>query len=391
MTIKFQLERRHYPVLERYAYLDSSTTGIIPQYACDAMCAYLRERSELGMDIQTYHEQWEFADLVRCEIAQMLGAEGGHSIAYGQNSSTMFNLFCNGLQLRRGDNVVLYETAFPAMTYQWLNLQRLLGIELRVAKAENGQITPDALFDLIDERTRAVTVCHVDSGTGYRHDLKTIGKWCRENHVPFGVDATQSCGAMQIDVQDMKIDFLTSSVYKWLQGVQGLAFAYVSPSFMPFLLQTEMGWANVRDRINGNPFNLDISQTACRFENGGLPAPGLYGLTEVLHTYMRLGAEDIQNYILDLSEYLHQRVKETPGLSMAFEYDRNHSSNLNSIVIPKGLELSDRILRNAGIRAKIGSGLIRVGIHYFNNKRDIDRLVDFLKNYMKETEVTSNE
>lgn len=391
MTIKFQLERRHYPVLERYAYLDSSTTGIIPQYACDAMCAYLRERSELGMDIQTYHEQWEFADLVRCEIAQMLGAEGGHTIAYGQNSSTMFNLFCNGLQLRRGDNVVLYETAFPAMTYQWLNLQRLLGIELRVAKAENGQITPDALFDLVDERTRAVTVCHVDSGTGYRHDLKTIGKWCRENHVPFGVDATQSCGAMQIDVQDMKIDFLTSSVYKWLQGVQGLAFAYVSPSFMPFLLQTEMGWANVRDRINGNPFNLDISQTACRFENGGLPAPGLYGLTEVLHTYMRLGAEDIQNYILDLSEYLHQRVKETPGLSMAFEYDRNHSSSLNFIVIPKGLELSDRILRNAGIRAKIGSGLIRVGIHYFNNKRDIDRLVDFLKNYMKETEVTNNE
>lgn len=391
MTIKFQLERRHYPVLERYAYLDSSTTGIIPQYACDAMCAYLRERSELGMDIQTYHEQWEFADLVRCEIAQMLGAEGGHTIAYGQNSSTMFNLFCNGLQLRRGDNVVLYETAFPAMTYQWLNLQRLLGIELRVAKAENGQITPDALFDLVDERTRAVTVCHVDSGTGYRHDLKTIGKWCRENHVPFGVDATQSCGAMQIDVQDMKIDFLTSSVYKWLQGVQGLAFAYVSPSFMPFLLQTEMGWANVRDRINGDPFELDISQTACRFENGGLPAPGLYGLTEVLHTYMRLGAEDIQNYILDLSEYLHQRVKETPGLSMAFEYDRNHSSSLNFIVIPKGLELSDRILRNAGIRAKIGSGLIRVGIHFFNNKRDIDRLVDFLKYYVKETEVTNNE
>ena len=141
MIDKFQLERRHYPVLEHYAYLDSSTTGAIPQYACDAMCAYLRERTELGMDIQTYHEQWEFADLVRDEIAQILGAEGGHTIAYGQNSSTLFNLFCNGLNLQKGDNVVLYETAFPAMTYQWLNLEQTLGIELRVAKAENGQIT----------------------------------------------------------------------------------------------------------------------------------------------------------------------------------------------------------------------------------------------------------
>lgn len=384
MIDKFQLERRHYPVLEHYAYLDSSTTGAIPQYACDAMCAYLRERTELGMDIQTYHEQWEFADLVRDEIAQMLGAEGGHTIAYGQNSSTLFNLFCNGLNLQKGDNVILYETAFPAMTYQWLNLEQTLGIELRVAKAENGQITPDALFALADEHTKALTVCHVDSGTGYRHDLKTIGKWCREHQIPFGVDATQSCGAMKIDVQDMKIDFLTSSAYKWLQGVQGLGFAYISPSFMPLLIQTEMGWANVKDRINGGPFDLDISQTACRFENGGLPAPGLYGLTEVLHTYMRLGADDIQNRILDLSEYLHQRVKEIPGLSMAFEYDRDHSSSLNFIELPKELELTDRILRDAGIRAKVGSARMRVGIHYFNNKCDIDRLVDFLQKYIKE-------
>lgn len=384
MIDKFQLERRHYPVLEHYAYLDSSTTGAIPQYACDAMCAYLRERTELGMDIQTYHEQWEFADLVRDEIAQILGAEGGHTIAYGQNSSTLFNLFCNGLNLQKGDNVVLYETAFPAMTYQWLNLEQTLGIELRVAKAENGQITPDALFALADEHTKALTVCHVDSGTGYRHDLKTIGKWCREHQIPFGVDATQSCGAMKIDVQDMKIDFLTSSAYKWLQGVQGLGFAYISPSFMPSLIQTEMGWANVKDRINGGPFDLDISQTACRFENGGLPAPGLYGLTEVLHTYMRLGADDIQNHILDLSEYLHQRVKEVPSLSMAFEYDREHSSSLNFIELPKGLELTDRILRDAGIRAKVGSARMRVGIHYFNNKCDIDRLVDFLQKYIKE-------
>lgn len=384
MIDKFQLERRHYPVLEHYAYLDSSTTGAIPQYACDAMCAYLRERTELGMDIQTYHEQWEFADLVRDEIAQILGAEGGHTIAYGQNSSTLFNLFCNGLNLQKGDNVILYETAFPAMTYQWLNLEQTLGIELRVAKAENGQITPDALFALADEHTKALTVCHVDSGTGYRHDLKTIGKWCREHQIPFGVDATQSCGAMKIDVQDMKIDFLTSSAYKWLQGVQGLGFAYISPSFMPLLIQTEMGWANVKDRINGGPFDLDISQTACRFENGGLPAPGLYGLTEVLHTYMRLGADDIQNHILDLSEYLHQRVKEIPGLSMAFEYDRDHSSSLNFIELPKELELTDRILRDAGIRAKVGSAKMRVGIHYFNNKCDIDRLVDFLQKYIKE-------
>lgn len=385
MRNKFQLERRHYPVLENYTYLDTSTTGAIPQYACDAICAYLRERTNLGMDIDGYHEQWEFADIVRDEIAEIIGAESGKTIAFGQNSSTLFNLFCNGLQLKKGDNVVVYETAFPAMTYQWLNIEKNLGVEVRVAKAENGAVTPEALFALADEKTKALTVCHVDSGTGYRHDLKAIGRWCRTRHIPFGVDATQSCGAMKINVQEMEIDFLTTSIYKWLQGVQGLGFAYIAPSFMPRLAQTEMGWANVSDRINGGPFDLEISDTACRFENGSLPAPGLYGLREVLHTYQRLGAEDIENYILDLTEYLYRQVEAVPGLSLPFAYGRERRSNLVCIAYPRELAITDASARRAGIRIRVQrEDRMRVGIHYYNNREDIDRLMEYLTACLKE-------
>ena len=253
MSDKFRRERRHYPVLERYAYLDNATTGAIPQYACDAICTYLQERTRLGMDIDYYHDQWDFADTVRDQIAELLGAESGKTIAFGQNASTLFNIFCNGLDLHKGDNVVIYETAFPAMTYQWLNLKERLGIEVRVAHAENGQIPCESLFSLADEHTKAMTACFVDAGTGYRHDLKAIGSWCRAHNIPFGVDATQACGAMKLDVQDMQVDFLATSVYKWLQGLQGLGFAYISPKLMPRLKQYEMGWANVSDRINGKP------------------------------------------------------------------------------------------------------------------------------------------
>ena len=113
-------------------------------------------------------KQWEFADRVREEIAQnAIGAESGKTIAFGQNSSSLFNIFCNGLKLSKGDNVVIYETAFPAMTYQWLNLQETLGLEVRVAKgAEWADNARQSRFELVDERTKAVTVCHVDSGVG---------------------------------------------------------------------------------------------------------------------------------------------------------------------------------------------------------------------------------
>ena len=386
MSDKFRRERRHYPVLERYAYLDNATTGAIPQYACDAICTYLQERTRLGMDIDYYHDQWDFADTVRDQIAELLGAESGKTIAFGQNASTLFNIFCNGLDLHKGDNVVIYETAFPAMTYQWLNLKERLGIEVRVAHAENGQIPCESLFSLADEHTKAMTACFVDAGTGYRHDLKAIGSWCRAHNIPFGVDATQACGAMKLDVQDMQGDFLATSVYKWLQGLQGLGFAYISPKLMPRLKQYEMGWANVSDRINGKPFDLIMSDTACRFENGGLPAAALYGLSEVLHTYQRLGGDDIQAHILELEDYLEKRVEAVPELSMVYSHQPEHRSNLAFISFPERLGLSEPVIKQAGIRARVQrKDRMRVGIHYFNDNSDIDRLVDYLQQHIEET------
>ena len=155
---------------------------------------------------------------------------------------------------------------------------------------------------------------------------------------------------------------------------------------MPALVQSEMGWANVSDRINGEPFDLIMSQTACRFENGGLPAVGLYGLSEVLHTYQRLGGDDIQAHILELEDYLEQRVNATPGLSMAFSHQPEHRSNLAFVNFPETLGLSEPVIKQAGIRARVQrKDRMRIGIHYFNDKSDIDRLVDFLQQRMKET------
>lgn len=383
MKDKFRRERYNYPVLERYTYLDNATTGLIPQYACDAMTSYLRQRATDGMDIDWYHDQWDFADDVRALIARMIGAESGQTICFGQNSSALFNIFCNGLGLKEGENVVVYDTVFPAMSYQWLNLQNAAGISVRIAKTKDGAVAPEDLFALVDDKTRAITVCHVDAGTGYRHDLKAIGHWCREHGIAFGVDATQSCGAMKIDVQAMEIDFLTSSSYKWLQGIQGIGFAYVSPSLMKKLGQPEIGWASVSDRINGGTWDMIMAENACRFECGGLPAVGLYGLKETISTYLKLGADDIQARILEVEAYLEEQVNKTDGLCMAYSHAPEHRSGLAFVNFPESCGLSEAVVKANGIRVRCSSPTkMRVGIHYFNSKEDIDRLIDFLKQRM---------
>lgn len=140
-----------------------------------------------------------------------------------------------------------------------------------------------------------------------------------------------------------------------------------------------MGWANVCDRINGEPFDLAVSRKASRFENGGLPAIGLYGLHETIQTYMRLTGVEIENYILDLTEYLYHQAEGASGVSIAFPHDREHRSGLISLYVPEALKLTERKLRAAGIRAKVqGKDRLRIALHYYNNTQDIDRLIEYL-------------
>lgn len=127
-----------------------------------------------------------------------------------------------------------------------------------------------------------------------------------------------------------------------------------------------------------------ISEKASRFENGGLPAIGLYGLHETVKTYMRLGGRDIEDYILDLTDYLYSEVQKLDGFSIFCPHQRAYRSGLVSLKLPAGLGLTEGLIREAGIRAKLqGQDRMRVALHYYNNTRDIDRLMEYLKSCIK--------
>jgi selenocysteine lyase/cysteine desulfurase len=74
------------------------------------------------------------------------------------------------------------------MTYTWFN-KKTEGVETRIAHEVDGAVSAEDLMALCDEHTRALTVCHVDFESGYRHDLKKLGRFCRERGIWFGVDA----------------------------------------------------------------------------------------------------------------------------------------------------------------------------------------------------------
>ncbi len=297
---KFESQRMYYPVLGYNTFLNTAQNGLIPTYAAEAMTQYIMHRHVFALDVISMTAMWNDADDLRVKIARMLNCKSGE-VLFGVNSSELFNLFSNGIELCPGDNVVTYDCAYFAMTYTWFN-KECEGIETRIAHAENGTVSAEDLMALCDERTRALTVCHVDFGSGYRHDLKKLGCFCRERGIWFGVDATQSCGAMNIDVEEMQIDFLTTSTYKWLQCLLGLGFAYISSRLLPQLKQSVIGWVGTVDKLHNDPMVLELTQDARRFECGGLSFCAMEGLKKTIDAYLRLGKRDVESYILSLTD-----------------------------------------------------------------------------------------
>ncbi len=373
---KFEWERKNYPVLRDWVYLDHPSSGLINRSSYNAIQEYIKDRYEIALSYEDYVSNWRFADDLRDDIGKMIGCSG-IDITYGYNASQLFNIFSNGLDFHEGDNIVTTEYAYDASRYALLQKEND-GVEIRFAKAVERATVPEALFALTDDHTRAIVVSHVEHRYGYRHDLAAIGEFCRTHNIWFAVDATQSCGAMTIDVERMKVDFLYVSCYKWLQSYLGLGFAYVSPALRKTLRLIDIGWTGEKDRFHAG-FRSSFSDNANRYECGGLNFAGLRSLKGSIENYFRLGGDDIQAFILYLVEYFHSRIKDgLQGIRILSEFPPENRSSIITLAVPEWL--SDEQMAQEGFRVHCAApGIMRIGFHYCTNRHDIDRLIDCFK------------
>jgi selenocysteine lyase/cysteine desulfurase len=227
------------------------------------MCDYLNKRNTQGVNSNQFFGIWEEADAFRATLGQMINCQPAE-IVYGQSSTALFNIFANGISLQPGDNVVTTDEVYHADAYVFLNLAHK-GVQVRFAKTTAMGITPEELLSHADDRTKAVVVCMVENRSGFRHDMVRIGQLCRQRGILFAADATQCTNAFPIDVKAMQIDFLTTSLYKWMMGDQGHAFGYISRELLPNLAQSVCGWVGTQDRWQNVATSLQLSRDAKRF------------------------------------------------------------------------------------------------------------------------------
>jgi selenocysteine lyase/cysteine desulfurase len=308
------------------------------------------------------------------QAARLINANADE-IAFMRNTSDGLATIANGIDWRAGDNVVSCDCEFPANIYPWMRLQPL-GVELRLARERNGRIETDELLSLVDDRTRVVTVSFVQFGSGFRMDLHTIGRLCRERDVLFVVDAIQGLGALSLDVQRDHIDALAADGHKFLLGPEGAAILFISRRILERIRPTMVGWLSVKNGFdNLLDYRLDYREGAARFITGSLNMVGIHGLGASIDWLLEVGTEQIERHVLAITDHLAAGLQakgyrvissRRPGEASAIvscTHDDHSASELF------------RRLEEHRIIASSRLGRLRISPHVYNTDAEIDELL----------------
>ena len=367
--------RAEFPVTKSYIYMNHAGVAPISSRVRDAMVGFVEDATVNGaVNVETWVET---AEMCRSVAAQLINADSTE-IAFMKNTTQGILIVANGIDWREGDNVVTTAVEFPANVYPWWSLKERYGVETRMAPERAGRIHLDDIVAAIDERTRVVTISHVEFASGYRNDIKTLGKICRERDIWFVVDAIQSLGAIEVDVKSSYVDILAADGHKWLLAPEGAAIFYCADEKRERLINTNVGWSSV---VNPRDFlNYDLTQKpdATRFEEGSYNSVGLYGLNAAIELLLEVGISTIETHILQLTTALIEGLEskgyrvitpkadsERAGI-VVFESDQHTPTELYELLHEQKI-----------ITAERGSGL-RVSPHFYNTESEIKHLLEVL-------------
>jgi cysteine desulfurase / selenocysteine lyase len=364
--------RQLFPVTQNYTYLNHAAVAPISLHVYEAMQRYTQDLLAHGL---VHWREWAAAiEQVRGLAAQLIHAQP-HEIAFAPNTSSGLSIIANGISWRAGDNVVTADCEFPANQQPWFRLQKSFGVEIRQAKERAGRIETDELLSLINERTRVVALSFVEYASGFRNDLATIGKYCRERDVLFVVDAIQGLGALQLDVEQCCIDALAADAHKFLLGPDGVAVLFVSERILERIQPTVVGWTSVEHPFDFTTSEKDYAAGARRFEPGAQNTAGIVGLGASLELLLQVGMAEIERYLLELTQYLCVQLA-TRGYQVISSRQRGEASAMVCCTHEKySAEFLWQALEKQHIIVTPRLGRLRISPHFYNSQEDIDDLL----------------
>ena len=370
-------------------YLDYSATTPVDERVAKAMADCLTKEGTFGNPASRSHPYgWDSEKLIdqaRINVANLLGADK-REIIWTSGATESDNLAIKGAAYfykEKGNHLITLYTEHKAV----LDTMRFLeseGFEVTyLDHKDNGLVDIDELKKAIKPTTILISIMHVNNEIGVIQDLESIGKLCKENKIVFHVDAAQSPGKVEIDVNKFNIDLCALSAHK-AYGPKGIGALYVRRK-PRIRLQPQMhGGGHERG-----------------FRSGTLPTHQIVGMGEAFKYAKTEMAEDnkkikklrdmLWDGLKDMEEIylngdLNQRIPGNLNISFNFVEGESLIMAIKDIAVSSGSACTSAslepsyVLRALGREDELAHSSIRMTICKYTTEEEILHTIDLLKN-----------
>lgn len=363
---------------ESLIYLNHAAVSPWPLVTVHAVEKFARENLQFGA---AHYPDWvKSENELRRILCLLINAPSSDDISLLKNTSEALSTIAYGIDWKSGDNVVTFRQEFPSNRIVWESL-RQFGVETRLvdlSATTDADNPEEKLMACCDENTRLLSTSSVQYATGFRVDLETIGRFCRQRDILFCVDAIQSLGAIPFDVQRNKADFVVADGHKWMLGPEGLALLFVRPELRAKLKLHQFGWHMISRPGDFDQVDWKPSDTATRFECGSPNMLGIHALKASLTLIQEQGIETIFEKILTNTAFLIDLVESSgDGLSLLSNRNNSRRSGIVSFAVA-GMDpmlLHQRLMRSGVICASRGGG-IRLSPHFYTSRAKLEAAWD---------------
>lgn len=354
-------------------YFDTAYSGPVPLGAKEKLPAAI----EAEMNPAHYGEiPWgPMNESVREDLANLLGVSA-ERISHNTSTTEVISLVANSFIGCNG-SVVTLDGDYPANIMPWMLSEKSGGLKLKKLSEENF-IDTEVLKKNIPSDTKVINISHLRFDTGRRFDLLQLGKFCRERDIFFLVDSAQSLGGVEITKPELElIDVLACPTHKWILGPFGHGFGYYSDRALKTLLHSQSHWVaskNSSDISNLLDYTIETKEGAYRFDRG--QTSNLIHLTLLqysLRFLQKLGLAQIEKHNQELADYFFENLDKK---RFKLVTPKEMKGGLLSIEVLSGD--SNQILKqlqSKGISVSLREGRLRVSMHLFNTKAQVERLL----------------
>lgn len=368
-----------FPILRHRNFFNHAGVSPLPRCAGDALRRFAQQYEDYAYLDSGFYKAIE---ALRLSAAAMINAHRDE-IAFIKNTSEGIAIVAAGIDWQPGDRIVTTNVEYPANMYPWMDAAKRFGVELitvpEITAANGSRSVPlDALLKAADHpRTRLLALSHVEYASGQRHDLATIGQFCRQRNILFCVDAIQSMGVLPLDVRAMNVDYLAADGHKWLLGPEGAGVFFCRRELLAITRPLSVGWMNVINDQDYGHYDLTLKSDARRFECGTHNLPGLLAFKASLELLLNLGVQAVSQRLRTLTDRLCSGLIEK-GYTVISPRAADDWSGIVSFT--SAADDHPKIFYNLRVNYQteiaLREGRLRVSAHFYNTEEQIDRLLE---------------